>query len=650
VTSRQPKGGTATVPPVGHNGYAELLGGAPLFSEFSPAALEALAGRFSERSYDRGDILWRAGDDGNELVVVVQGELEVRGVAPDGTEHSVGRIRPGECGGEMALVLDERRSATVACSRAARVLVLGKDDFREIVRADARILKALTEVLSRRAVALAQRRPVTRTPVVVGVVADKDVPGASLVAAAISQLARDLLGLEALLVRVGDGPRLGASDDTRALPSRLRVRLGQAPVIDVGTPGAPTGAELARIVDATLDAFDERFRLVVVDVPAMAGGGVEAAATACDAVVRVCHLDSPVSDDRVRVFQVMNRYEGPTTPIALNQCEPFVLPIEPSLLPRHGPDTPLSLGAGLSATRVLARLTRKLMGVTVGIALGGGGAFGIAHVGVLLALTQSDIPIDMVAGTSMGSIVALGYASGIEPTEMVDIAGRIGNLRTSLSAIDPSITGTGLLSGRRLVSIFTPLMRHETFDDLEYPCRVVAMDVETGGRVDIGAGRVDAAFRASCSIPIVFTPVRRGAQTLVDGGMIDPVPADVVRDMGADIVIAVNVVPRLQVGVTTALSRAFKRVSRLNPLSYVTGSRNMPDIMDVFMNSLQAIQYELGNFKSLTADVLVNVEMAEFTWIDFHRALDIIGRGEQAGNGAVVEVRNAIEQRLTPVH
>jgi NTE family protein len=229
---------------------------------------------------------------------------------------------------------------------------------------------------------------------------------------------------------------------------------------------------------------------------------------------------------------------------------------------------------------------------------------------------------------------------------MVDIAGRIGNVRTALSAIDPTLSGAGFLSGRRLVSIFSPLLELESFDDLVVPCRVVAMDIDTGTAVQIDSGPLDEAFRASCSIPIIFNPVRREGRTLVDGGMIDPVPAGVLRDMGADIVIAVNVVPHLDPDVSTSLSRTFKRLNRLNPLSFFSGSRDMPDVIDIFMNSLQALQRELGNFKSLSADVLINVDLADFTWIDFHRALEIIECGRRAGEAAVPDVRAAIGARL----
>jgi NTE family protein len=639
-----------------------LLRRSTVFAGLQADVVEALAERLSERSYSRGETVWQAGEPGEELIVVIRGELAVMGSLDSG--ELLGRIGPGECAGEMALILDEPRSATVVCTRNARVLAVGRDDFQRFVRDDPVGLANLVQLLSRRAVSLARRRPVSLTPGLVGVVADPGVPGASLVAAAIARSAAEILGGPGLLVRLGGRgvPLQSLADGDPALGQLPVADAGRAVLdVDVGEHiplgGSVTthsdyagGAKaLAAGVDAMLEAFGDRYRVVVIDFPPVASGGLQLADATCASIVHVRAEPGASPEVHARVFQVVNRFAAHGRPLPLNHCEPFVLPVEPALATWALHGAPESHEASSTpGWRAIHRLTRKIAGATVGVALGGGGAFGIAHVGVLLALADAGIPVDLVAGTSMGSIVALGYAAGLPAHTMVEIAQRIGNVRTAVSAIDPSLSGTGLLTGRRMVSIFGPFFPHETFDDLEIPCRVVAMDVETGCRVDIGSGRIDEAFRASCSIPVVFAPVRIGSQTLVDGGMIDPVPADVARDMGADIVIGVNVVPQLKAGTTTAISRTFKRVNRLNPLSYVNRTRGMPDIVDILMNSLQATQFELGNFKALSADVLVNVDLAEFTWIDFHRALDIIERGRSAGKLVLDDVRAVIDRRLRP--
>ena len=581
------------------------LRGVPLFAHLDDDALASLEARCTTRAHAKGEVLWHAGDLGDEMLVVETGELEV--LAPDGAggNQVVARIGPGECAGELALLLDDRRSATVVCGVPTRVVALTKDAFGDVVR-DRRSFALLNEMISRRAVALMQRRPVARRLLVVGVIADRGTPGASLVARSIVALATEEVGRRAVLVLPGD-------DDLDAVVAGVRTESADQHV-------------------AVLDLEPDH--------------GVDAARALCDVVVRV--VAGPEVHDDANVLTVVNRHGATGDGPPVNGCSPFVLPDEPALSGLRGDEAVAALlaDARLAIRRPLGRLTRKLFGVTVGIALGGGAAFGIAHIGVLQALEDAGIAVDVFAGTSFGSIVAIGAASGMSGDDLAEIARTRGNVRTTLSVLDPAVDGSGLLAGRRLVRIFAPMISAERFEDLTRPCRVVATDIESGERVDIGTGRLDDAFRASCSIPLIFSPVAVDGRTLVDGAMVDPVPAEVVREMGADIVIAVNVVPRLERGSTTAISRLFKQVSRLNPLSYRRGARGLPDVVDVLMNSLQVVQYELGSFRALAGDVQVNVDLAGFTWIEFYRATEIVDRGRTAGEAAVEQVRAAVAARL----
>ena len=132
------------------------------------------------------------------------------------------------------------------------------------------------------------------------------------------------------------------------------------------------------------------------------------------------------------------------------------------------------------------------------------------------------------------------------------------------------------------------------------PCRTVATDIETGERISIGTGKLETAYRASSSVPMVMTPIKVGERVLVDGGVADPVPAEVAIEMGADLTVAVNVVPRMKRGVETVLSAWYRRINAFNPLTYLVDAEDMPNLFDIVMNSMQILQYELGNFKSIT--------------------------------------------------
>jgi NTE family protein len=162
--------------------------------------------------------------------------------------------------------------------------------------------------------------------------------------------------------------------------------------------------------------------------------------------------------------------------------------------------------------------------------------------------------------------------------------------------------------------------------------------------VAIGSGSLKAAFRASASVPLVWAPVNHEGRVLVDGAMCDPVPAEVVRGMGADICIAVNVIPLPRKGVDTAVTKLSRSVSRINPLAYL-GDPALPNMFDVLMNSIQTLHYELGNFKAISADVCINPEVSRFTWTDFHRADELIERGAEATRRALPEISRVLEDR-----
>jgi len=189
----------------------------------------------------------------------------------------------------------------------------------------------------------------------------------------------------------------------------------------------------------------------------------------------------------------------------------------------------------------------------------------------------------------------------------------------------------------------------ETFEQLLMPCQTVATDIETGERVAISTGRLETAFRASSSVPMVMAPVRVGERVLVDGGVADPVPAGITAGMGADIVVAVNVVPPMKRGVENAMSAFIRKMNLFNPLSYLGDAQDMPNLFDIVMNSMQILQYELGNFKAISADVLINPDLSDFTWIEYYRADELISRGADAAAHALPAIEKAVEAKLAPI-
>ena len=634
----------------------EMLARVALFRAFNALELDGLAVLCTERVLQKGDVVCRAGDHGDELFVLASGELEVWG-APDG--RLLNRLQPGELVGEMSLLLGGPRAATVTVARAANLLVIDKPAFERFFLHNPKVLEHLSRQLARRLATLARGETVIRRTTTITVTGARGLRGKTLVAGSLAAILRrttgDELALVHLTTRNGRAAGAGLAALAEASEERLLAQVGRhdgrlSAALDVVVNPEERHGALVDDLTRVVAKLGERFAVIVFDC-ATEGWLRRAVEAVSDVVIEVVDRPRPrpAAGER-RSFDVLDLHNPGTSPHVVSHCEPFVLPVAPALadLDPHAQalyvrDHPLE-----PIGRPLHRLARKLLRTSVGLALGGGAAFGIAHVGVLKVLEDNDVPVDLVAGTSMGSIIGVGYASGIPPDELKKIACRVGTVWTTiLTALDPTLVRPAFLSGDRIARVLASVAgTAETFEDLVVPFRAVAADAETGERISIGAGSVAMAYRASAAVPLIWSPIRLDGRILIDGSMVDPVPGEVVREMGADLCIAVNVVPPLRKGVQTVLARWYHRLNRLNPLAYVAGSLGMPSMFDLGMNSIQMLQHELGNYRTMSADVLINPDLAEFTWIELYRAAELIERGAEAAERALPQLRQLIADRV----
>ena len=271
----------------------------------------------------------------------------------------------------------------------------------------------------------------------------------------------------------------------------------------------------------------------------------------------------------------------------------------------------------------------------IGVALEGGGALGLAHIGVLQWFEDHHIPIDYLAGTSMGGLVGGMYATGKSPQELQDlvnaqnwdiiIGGQIDYQDLSFRrkedqrAIQNTIklglkhglsTPSGLNSGARIDLLIDretlPYSKLQSFDDLPIPFRCVATDLVSGQEHVFSSGSLQQALRATMSLPGVFSPVRDGEKIYVDGGLVGNLPTDVVRKMGADIVIAVHL-----------------EVSPADP-------KEIQSLFSVLGRSVDVIvrQNEINGLAG--ADLIVNVDVRQYTSMQYEKSKAIIAAGTQA--------------------
>lgn len=178
----------------------------------------------------------------------------------------------------------------------------------------------------------------------------------------------------------------------------------------------------------------------------------------------------------------------------------------------------------------------------VGLALSGGGARGLAHIGVLKVLVEAHIPIDVISGTSMGSIIGAGYANGLSPSELESIALRFSHIRQLIRMVDLAGGRRGLLNGKHVRAFLTEIIGDTTkFSDLRIPLSICTVDLDTGREKIFTEGNVLDAVMASIAVPGIFVPQVVHDHRLVDGGVMNNLPVDHTRNLGAGFIIAVDV-------------------------------------------------------------------------------------------------------------
>lgn len=246
----------------------------------------------------------------------------------------------------------------------------------------------------------------------------------------------------------------------------------------------------------------------------------------------------------------------------------------------------------------------------IGLALGGGAAKGFAHIGVIKMLQANGIHIDVVAGTSAGSVVGALYASGMDAFALQQTAFALdeSNLR------DVRLFSGGLVRGQALQDYVNTLLDHTPIERLAMPFAAVATELETGQRTVLTRGNTGEAVRASSSIPGVFEPTAIGLKHYVDGGVTSPVPVDAARQLGADFVIAVDI-------------------------SSKASGRNPEGMMGIVNQSISIMGQTLGAQELARADVVIRPQVREIGSADFAQKNQAILEGEKAALAAMPTIR-----------
>lgn len=572
-----------------------------------------------------GEVICRQGDTGYTMYIVARGRVKLTVDRRGEPFQLLGYLARGEHFGEMAILTDGLRTATASAVIDTELLELDRDHFERLLDTVPGFAANLSRSLGLRLRWDARGTPRHHQPLVVGLV-NSTLRTQGLVGPLARALAASGESIEVVTDRPDKWPSAG---------NYLIERV----------PGGLSGAEKVRVVKERVHQVAEHHDRVLLDLT-QAGLDAELPQmlSACEdiwwlveprfAQTSTQNLRKMIDADprlhgRVRLVWIMSPEErfSPPSPTGIRLALPdFKVVLEEpqrtaSRLQDHG----------------IQRLVRHLQGIRLGLALGGGGARGLAHLGALDAIERAGISFDFVAGTSSGALMGASYAGGFSPREAVE---------AFKEALTPPTWVRRLPGGNQIylwtmfrIGAWDRMLRHffgdATLEQLQLPLATVTVDLVSGKQVVHERGDAVRAVVESINVPVIARPILREGMALVDGGVLNNLPADVLVERGATFVVGIDV--------ATRMPARFGNNEPNTPTQYMRRASFLETLFRV--NEVQA--YGITALRGTAVDLLITPDTSAFEFADFPRAYELAEVGEAAAAAVLPQLTQMLrDQRV----
>lgn len=565
----------------------EATGHQSLFSRLDDASRAAVAAETEWVYLNGGETLFRQGDEGDALYVVIRGRLLATIDVPGSEQKEVGAITRGEVVGEMAVLTGEPRSLTVRAVRDTALVRFSKAAFEKIARSNPDAMLAITRRIITRLQQMNLGVKMPQRTGTIAVLALAEGVGHEAVASALLQALQPIGRAISVSSASFDRDQAGRTDDEKA---------------------------------AWLDELERSHDYLLYVGDAGPSAWTSRCVRQADRILLVANGDAApdVAGVAARMAAMGLPRDGVRTELVLMQPADLAAPKDTERwLTATGAPSHYHARRGRAAD--LERIARFLTGRAVGLVLGGGGARGFAHIGVIQALHEAGVPIDAIGGTSMGAVIAAQYALGADEPAL-----RVINKRTWIDANplkDKTLPIVALLSCRKLEKMVVDMFGDTQIADLWLPFYCVSADLTNAEMHVHERGAVGRSVRASMALPGIAIPIRHGNALLIDGGVLNNVPADVMKRRCGK-VIAVDVTPEKDMAANAPYPEAASGWSffwkRKTPV--------LPSIMAIIMRTVMLSSAHYRGRVNRDIDLLVAPPSGGFGMFEWHR-LDEIAQG-----------------------
>ncbi|MDD3375114.1 MAG: patatin-like phospholipase family protein [Candidatus Omnitrophica bacterium] len=676
----------------------------PAFSSLNWLELHQIASRCTFREYSKGAIIYEKGDSPDGFYCLVSGRVCAYNLSDSGEKKNVEYIYRGTYFGIISLLTGEPHSLTFETLNDALVLRIEKDDFHDILSKVPRLAVDFSYTLSRRLKKQQHHQKSIFESTIISTYSPRQGTGGSIYAFNLAHHLKKETGKKVIFIDMNCVLSSGSYEKkaSRLSPLWKNQPINLNEVIDHYENTESSIIKSDQSADLLSVCFDSKdsvvstkisqfvsslaneYHFIVLDLPSQSDNDVLTTLNQSDDIHLI--LGDSKADlisgklflrklehsglgeskkQKIKIFvrQTDNKKRVPYEKI--NQIlEQDIYAYLSEIFEDDNTET-ISLDMfqvlmpdmSTKFSQQMRKIAREIGDVRVGLVLGGGAALGISHIGVLRVIEKEGIPVDIVVGSSIGALIAGLWALGRDAQEIEKLAREFESRIRCLHLLDIIFPKSGFIGGYMIKRWLRKKIGKQTFYNTRIPLKIVAYDLTKREDLIIDGGDVVDAIRKSIAIPGVISPVIEGDHVIIDGGIVNPLPTNVLASMGIRKIIAVNILKSPQdVLKDYQISKEKeekKRPSFALALPFYFLQRCIakawtklltPNICDIIVSSFQSVDYVLAEQSAQQADVLIHPDLTGIDWFELYKVDELIRSGEVATQNKINDIKQVVSQ------
>ena len=685
-----------------------ILNYAPIFAGLSDFEKILIMQRSKVVEYDKGGAIYKQNDPPGAFYCVISGRVRIftqRSSAEPGIgDNNLGKVtleylNCGKYFGMISILTGENHSVSSEAANDSKILEINQEDFKIILNKIPKLAIDLSQTLSRRLTKKDSAEKKIFESNIISVFSAVPRAGRTIYAINLALSLKKEASRSVILVNVAkDAGETYCDFELSACPQnnlpavRLDSSFPSEPSIKNAIfPDAASGVAIVNVIyesssvsyAARLNTFltylTGSYHYIIVDLPALIDEAIFNALNQSDIIHLIANYDvdalrkvkallgdlfKKVNYPAEKIKIILNKQReqgGLTYDAAVSFLDYNVYAALPFLKEQYRDKLTRLVWVypEVEYSRSVRRIARELGDTRVGLALGGGAAFGLAHIGVIKILEKENIPIDAIAGSSMGALVGALWVSGLNAAEIEKTFMEYNNNRKKTYGllIDFYLHKMSIAKGNKIRRFLERHIGRKTFKDVRFPFRVVACNITKRKEVIFSSGRLTDAVMASIAIPGVFAPTKMDGDLIIDGGIIEPVPIGTLVRQGIKKIIAVNVLPSPENTIRSyefnqrrqaeerKIAQAASSWARL--LYYLRLGLNKalsPNILDIIVNSIQSMEYVIAESDCQKADIVINPIADGVDWFDFFKVETLIKKGEEETSRVLSALKSVLNE------